>query len=257
MNEEPVDSNGISSRNITFAVNRLTHEQFIRALENTNLDKTTNQLGGPITANMPYLLSNEFYMTVDEDVNADFQLSSYVTLVDFYQAISGLINFRGITHDDDWLSSNFDGEDPSVPVTASPSDLYVHYKEGAVNPDAPYLSAAHGDMVFHSPSGREFMYTRVVRSDSDQVGDMPSLRDSPATVGFWSELGDDLMLSTVKAVASVAIGNISGYIDYLNNYTSGYLSTQIHNHITSKNNPHSVTAGQVQAYLCSQTSSAA
>ena len=65
------------------------------------------------------------------------------------------------------------------------------------------------------------------------------------------------MLSVIQATTSAAVKDISGYIDNLNNYTSSYLSNQINNHITNMNNPHNVTAAQLNVYLCSQTSSAA
>ena len=157
-----VEKSDLAAKIEEFTVNRLTYEQFIEASCNTVFDEGTGEIIGPRVESEASLQPGEFYITVDEAINPDFQLSTYVTQVDFRQTVSSMINFRGVTYDADWAAklSSY-GE---LSTADSPSDLYVHYDSQdpeVKNPDAPYEYPRHGDLVFYSRSGREFMYTQL------------------------------------------------------------------------------------------------
>ena len=234
----------LSAQDVTFAVNRLTHQQYLDALDNTVIDRQWNTIVSAADPSFMSIKPNQFYMTVDEDIKGDFQLSDYVSNVDFYQQTSSMLNFRGMTHDDAWVRLFIE----ETHVQTSPSDLYKYwgYPLTSTNPltkDAPYLAPKHGDMVFAAGTGQEFMYT------------------SAETTAYWSQVGNDWMLSTIRATVSTAVENISGYIEFLSNYasaylsgeisglsdelnaTSSYISGQVYGHITNVGNPHQVTAG--------------
>ena len=262
-----MDGNGISTQTIPFAVNRLTTRQYLAARENTRINPETNENMGALDENAPYLLSNEFYMTVDEAINPDFQLSNYVNRMEFYQTVSSMINFRGVTMDGEWASKLSAYADLST--ADSPSDIYVHYD--AENPqisneNAPYEWPSHGDLVFYGKTGREFMYTQVEPRDGGDEN-APLLGSTEDGVGYWSEIGNDWMLSVIQITTKTAVEGISGVVDDLSgdlyalsgelNQTSSFLSGQISNHIGDKDNPHGVNAGQIGVYLSSETSSAA
>lgn len=110
----------LSAQDVTFAVNRLTHQQYLDALDNTVIDKAQNTIVSAVNSAFMSLRPNQFYMTVDEDIKGDFQLSDYVSLVDFYQQTSSMLNFRGMTHDDAWARLFME----ETHVQTSPSDLY-------------------------------------------------------------------------------------------------------------------------------------
>ena len=199
------DDFGISTSNVPFAVNRLTYRQYIDAFNNTSVDPATNEIIGPIDPGLPSLSAGEFYMTADETLNPDFQLSDYIARVEFYEIISSMINFRGVTHDAGWAAKLSSYSDLST--ADSPSDLYVYFDAANPthrNPDAPYISAQHGDVVFFGGTGREFMYTKNIDEIPPNQADVK---------GYWSEIGNDWMLSVIQGTVSAAVATISNDID--------------------------------------------
>lgn len=139
-----VSSSDVDVRDVTFAVNRLTHQQYLDALDNTVIDKAQNTIVSAVNPSFMSLRPNQFYMTVDEDIKGDFQMSSYVSLVDFYQQTSSMLNFRGVTHDSEWAGQFVS----ALTASTSPNDMYAG------------TSPSHGDVVFYSENGQEFMYTK-------------------------------------------------------------------------------------------------
>lgn len=245
----PVPVDQLTSQVLDFAVNRLTYSQFVEASCNTSVDQSTGELKGPIDPGLAYLSPSEFYMTVDEPLNPDFQLSAYVTLAQFFQTVSSTINFRGVTNDADWAAKL--SAYAALSTADSPSDLYVHYDAGdprISNENAPYDRPGHGDLVFYGGAGREFMYTRLSTA-------VAAANSNAIISGYWSEIGNDWMLSVIQATTSAAVEGLSTYVKGLSTYT-GNLSTYVGEHTGNDKNPHGVTASQVSAYLCSETSSA-
>ena len=197
-----------------------------------------------------------------------------MTLVDFYQQTSSMLNFRGVTYDEVWAAKLSAYE--TLSTADSPSDLYIHYIDGQPqisNDAALYEYPRHGDTVVYSKTGREFMYTQILASSPSTPANT-QFQYGVQAVGYWSEIGNDWMLSVIQNTTATAVRDISGYIDYLSAYVSEYLSgeissvghrleqvsvylsAQVKAHLDNTGNPHRVTAAQTGAYLSSQTSSA-
>lgn len=114
----------------------------------------------------------------------------------------------------------------------------------------------------------EFEAEKKTRSDCDALlsGFVDQVLSGAAKLSGGNEIsGDNWFVNGTLGISSAIIsGMISVDFGKLidNASTSSaveicaYLSTAISNHINDRGNPHHVSAGQISAYLCSETSSA-